>query len=460
MLKVKVDISKNNKGTVEINYDPFCQDYEVIISATHDTDLHELFSDRKKLASMIAESSERQLDEFERTGLDPDDFYLDMIARKQISEVEIEKMLDDQLLFMFFGSEISKFIDGNIDFLNEHNVLLPAGDRGIALDRKALDSKLREYPNVRNPYILLEGNASGVVVEAARDTIDYIEGITEHVKSLELSPLEEIIYVSDQIRQREYSEELDGESYEKSRGLSDIILGNNIVCAGYSNLYITILKKLGHKIEEFPLDSLDGSKGHSRVIIKVDDDKYDIHGIFESDPTWASKSAEDPDYFDDYSFLLRSPSFFRTYDRFSGIVNSVESTKAINNFVKEYRQDYGFESYYHWLKDFKSLIVTIPKLCGDDSLINMPVGRIERPTRREFYDRVKGYFEMFSKDPDVPHLMSAINTVREVEHSENPEIKVGREAMEAIFDRYDSRDKDYSLTMKAVFGEGSARNNS
>ena len=73
MLKVKVDISKNNKGTVEINYDPFCQDYEVIISATHDTDLHELFSDRKKLASMIAESSERQLDEFERTGIDPDD---------------------------------------------------------------------------------------------------------------------------------------------------------------------------------------------------------------------------------------------------------------------------------------------------------------------------------------------------------------------------------------------------
>ena len=226
------------------------------------------------------------------------------------------------------------------------------------------------------------------------------------------------------------------------------------------NIVITILKKLGHKIEEFPLDSLDGSKGHSRVIIKLDDDKYDIHGIFESDPTWASKSAEDPDYFDDYSFLLRSPSFFRTYNRFSGIINSLESTKAINGFVKEYRQDYGFENYFNWLKDFKSLIVTIPKLCGEEPLISMPVGRIERPTRREFYDRVKGYFEMFSKDPDVPHLMSAINAVREVEHSENSEIKTGREAMDAIFDRYDSRDKDYPLAMKEVFSEGSARNNS
>ena len=90
----------------------------------------------------------------------------------------------------------------------------------------------------------------------------------------------------------------------------------------------------------------------------------------------------------------------------------------------------------------------------------MPVGRIERPTRREFYDRVKGYFDMFSKDPDVPHLMSAINTVREVEHSENPEIKTGREAMDAIFNRYDSSDKDYPLTMKTVFGDGGARNNS
>ena len=460
MLRIKVDISKSNDGHAEIEYDSYRKDYEIIVHDTHDTDLQEFFSDRKKLASMIAETSERQFDEFASTGLDLDDFYFDVIARKQISEVEIEKMLDDQYLFMFFGSEISEFIDKNIDLLNEHNVLLPAGDRGIALDRKALDSKLSEYPNIRNPYILLEGNASGVVVEAARDTIDYIDGITEHVKSLKLSPLEEIIYVYDQIRQREYSEELDGESYEKSRGLSDIILGNNIVCAGYSNLYITILKKLGHKIEEFPLDSLDGSKGHSRVIIKLDDDKYDIHGIFESDPTWASKSAEDPDYFDDYSFLLRTPSFFRTYDRFSGIINSLESTKAINGFVKEYRQDYGFENYYNWFEDFKSLIVTIPKLCGEEPLISMPVGRIERPTRREFYDRVKGYFDMFSKDPDVPHLMSAINAVREVEHSENPEIKTGREAMDAIFDRYDSRDKDYPLTMKAVFGEGSARNNS
>ena len=460
MLRIKVDISKSNDGHAEIEYDSYRKDYEIIVHATHDTDLQEFFSDRKKLASMIAETSERQFDEFASTGLDLDDFYFDVIARKQISEVEIEKMLDDQFLFMFFGSEISKFIDENIDLLNEHNVLLPAGDRGIALDRKALDSKLSEYPNIRNPYILLEGNASGVVVEAARDTIDYIDGITEHVKSLELSPLEEIIYVYDQIRQREYSEELDGESYEKSRGLSDIILGNNIVCAGYSNLYITILKKLGHKIEEFPLDSLDGSKGHSRVIIKLDDDKYDIHGIFESDPTWASKSAEDPDYFDNYSFLLRSPSFFRTYDRFSGIVNSLESTKAINGFVKKYKQDYGFVNYYTWFEDFKSLIVTIPKLCGDEPLIKMPVGRIERPTRREFYDRVKGYFDMFSKDPDVPHLMSAINTVREVEHSENPEIKTGREAMDAIFNRYDSSDKDYPLTMKTVFGDGGARNNS
>ena len=195
MLRIKVDISKSNDGHAEIEYDSYRKDYEIIVHATHDTDLQEFFSDRKKLASMIAETSERQFDEFASTGLDLDDFYFDVIARKQISEVEIEKMLDDQFLFMFFGSEISKFIDENIDLLNEHNVLLPAGDRGIALDRKALDSKLSEYPNIRNPYILLEGNASGVVVEAARDTIDYIDGITEHVKSLKLSPLEEIIYV-------------------------------------------------------------------------------------------------------------------------------------------------------------------------------------------------------------------------------------------------------------------------
>ena len=459
MLRVKVDISKSNDGHAEIEFDAYRQDFEIIIYGTPETDLSSVFSDKEKLASMISENASHQFEDFIASGLEFDDFYDEVIAGKQIPASEVEELLDDQLLFMFYGSNVPKFIDSNIEFLNEHNVLLPAGDLGIALEEKALESKLSDYPNIKNPYILLEGNVSGVPVEAARDTINYIEGVTEHVKGLGLSPVEEIIYVYDQLRQREYSEELDGESYEKSRGLSDIVLGNNIVCAGYSNLYIRILKKLGHKIEEFPLDSIGGGKGHSRVIIKVDDDKYDIHGIYESDPTWASKSEEDPDYLDNYSFLLRRSSYFRGFDRYSGVENSLESTKAISDFANGYRQDYNIADYIPWLKDYKTLIVTIPKLCGDEPLLSMPVGNIKRATRREFYERIKGYFEMFSKDPDVIGVMSAINTVREIEHKENLEISSGRETMERVFDRYDSDGKDPVAVMGAVFGSGS-RNNS
>ncbi len=460
MVRVKVDISNSNDGNVEIEFDTYRQDYEIWVHATPETDLATLFGDKAKLASEIAESGDRQLDEFIAAGLEVDDSSFDFISRKKISDSDVEELLDDQLLFMFYGSSISEYMDDNIDFLNEHSVLLPAGDLGIVLDMKALDSKLAEYPNIRNPYILLEGNVSGVPVEAARDTISYINQVSEHVKSLGLSPLEEVIYVYDQIRQREYSEELDGESYEKSRGLSDIILGNNIVCAGYSNLYITILKKLGHNIEEFPLDSLHGGKGHSRVIMKIDDDKYDVHGIFESDPTWASKSAEDPDYLDNYSFLLRRPSYFRSYDRFSGVSNNLESNKAITGLFNGYKEDYTITDYIQWINDFKSLLITVPKLCGDEPLLSMPIGNIERPTRRGFYERIKGYFDMFSKDPDIPSLMSAISTVREVEQKENPEISSGRETMERVFDRYDSDVKDHDRTMKVVFGNGIGKNNS
>ena len=77
-----------------------------------------------------------------------------------------------------------------------------------------------------------------------------------------------------------------------------------------------------------------------------------------------------------------------------------------------------------------------------------------------FYERIKGYFDMFSKDPDIPSLMSAISIVREVEQKENPEISSGRETMERVFDRYDSDVKDHDGTMKVVFGNGIGKNNS
>ena len=125
-----------------------------------------------------------------------------------------------------------------------------------------------------------------------------------------------------------------------------------------------------------------------------------------------------------------------------------------------YKQDYSIVDYFKWMSKYKTLISTIPRLCGDDSLINMPIGGAYTPTKKELYNKVKHYFEMFNKNPNVPQLMSAINTVREIEHQENPEISAGREAMESIFDRYDSRLKDHDATMKFVFGERKARNKS
>lgn len=467
MFRIKVDINPENDGHVELLSDSYRKDFEIMIYVTPDTNLSSIFSDRKKLASMVAKESSHQLDEFIAMGLKEDgffagknsfdDFYFMRSGNNPPSASKIEEKLDDQLLFSFYGDGISKYIDDNIEFLNENNVLLPSGSFGIVLDMKALDSVLSKYPNVKNPYILLQGNVSGVPVEGARDTIRYINEICEHVKSLELSPLEEVIYVFDQIRQREYREELDGESYEKSRGLSDVILGNNIVCAGYSNLDITILKKLGHRIEEYPLDSAVG-KGHSRVIMKLDDDKYDIHGIFVSDLTWSSKEEKDPEYLNNYNYLLRRPEYFRDADSYFGIYNLLEDPISLDKFLEDYYSEYNVIDYISWSKKYGMLISNIPRLCGDDDLIKFPVGNNPKPSKSELHQRVRDYLVMISKDPDVPQLMSAINRVRDIEQKENPEISSGRETMEKIFDRYDSEFKDHDATMKAVFTGGKARN--
>ena len=98
MLRIKVDISKSNDGHAEIEYDSYRKDYEIIVHATHDTDLQEFFSDRKKLASMIAETSERQFDEFASTGDD------DLINQEEKGDLEYRraqlKRLQEEVVYL------------------------------------------------------------------------------------------------------------------------------------------------------------------------------------------------------------------------------------------------------------------------------------------------------------------------------------------------------------------------
>lgn len=83
----------------------------------------------------------------------------------------------------------------------------------------------------------------------------------------------------------------------QSCNLKYILENDYMDCRGFSILLQTLLNKVNIEAIDFALsvNNSDGSYlgGHSRTLINLDDDKYNIHGIFISDPTWESKGLDD-----------------------------------------------------------------------------------------------------------------------------------------------------------------------
>ena len=119
-----------------------------------------------------------------------------------------------------------------------------------------------------------------------RGTIDYYK---ELIEQSNLSPVEQVAYVYDILKTMRYQE--NNEDKQRSRNIHAIVTDGTIVCVGYAAFAKQLLSELGIKClnvgvtckaEEGP----DG--GHARNIVKVDDDKYNIHGLFAMDITWDS----------------------------------------------------------------------------------------------------------------------------------------------------------------------------
>ena len=129
-----------------------------------------------------------------------------------------------------------------------------------------------------------------------------IEKLVKPIRESNLSPLEKCLAVYDIVKKfRTYKDNKQNQS--KSRNLKYILEDDNeyIVCIGFANLLRELLNRVGipniiihtnvdesydagFTTEEKPLELV----GHSRNLIKIDDDKYHIHGYFLADATWDS----------------------------------------------------------------------------------------------------------------------------------------------------------------------------
>ena len=202
------------------------------------------------------------------------------------------------------------------DYILSHdelkNKIIVINDRvGVDTD---IDEIKKKYPGFNKLFVFPEGGMEPIAIEETQNSInDFISKI----KKLDLSPLETSIIVYDYVREKVYKHEKEGSSAASSRDIYQAVKDDDIVCMGYANLYAAIMEKLDVKCElVFLNDSSDNQSGHVRNVIKLDDDKYNVHGIFISDPTYDSRVKSDKTkWLYTYKFFLKKRKNFVHIDR-------------------------------------------------------------------------------------------------------------------------------------------------
>ena len=134
-------------------------------------------------------------------------------------------------------------------FINDNPILktkkLVINEQLQITETEKIEKYLEQYSGMTDKiHIMLKGNISCITLDECKAIMDMIKTVADKIKSLGLSPLENIMYIYDFVRNRVYVKESEEEEYTKSRDLSEVLTGNKIVCLGYANIFQAILNHL------------------------------------------------------------------------------------------------------------------------------------------------------------------------------------------------------------------------
>lgn len=238
------------------------------------------------------------------------------IFRDEPAFIEIWNSILENIDNLFDSIEYVDFKLDKIDFMDFLNsnpelkskkIILP-GLYCISDKKKLLEAK-EKYKDI-DLYVDFNNNSQFISIDDCLKTIDFIESKLNYIKSLELSPIEEIMYVFDFAKQKIYKEVGDGEEKSISRDLSSVLFQDSIVCVGYANImdsYLNFLNNPNVVSLTCNLENLNDDFGHMRNKIYVKDEKYGIDGVYYFDATWCSKeSIDDEEYVNNYSFFAKT----------------------------------------------------------------------------------------------------------------------------------------------------------
>ena len=149
--------------------------------------------------------------------------------------------------------------------------------------------KIEYYENAYIDFGGLEEDGYLSISQFKR-ALNFYDGVVDYINHYDLSEVEKyfvLYFLTKTFKKYEIykgDKEIDREYYWISRNPYLIIHNLYIVCKGYTNFMAIIGKKIGLNIKGIVLSNGRGS-GHSRLITKINDLKYDLKGIYIGDPT-------------------------------------------------------------------------------------------------------------------------------------------------------------------------------
>lgn len=326
--------------------------------------------------------------------------------------------------------EIMGLANESIDPIMTH----PAGkivlkDEEHALTIEEVERLERKYAGKDNIYVYVDENESPVSLEDYRITVEEITSIADRIKAYGLSPLEAAIYAYDYARDRLYVEE-QSDDYTDSRDLTKVLLGDEVVCVGYSRILNAILKKCGITSSLYKVDSADGS--HALIIARITDEKYDIDSVYYIDATKGRKYDDTNNHFYSYkSFAMaRGEALGYGYyedetfgkmdiDEYKRVAQAVRNGAPVRTYLPNARQ--SISNIIKFL-DGKS-VYEIPFAGHSVSIKDVP----------DVEEKLDLMYQLLSTQIEPTKLMSAIERVRQIEYYENPyKFPYSKETIRAI----------------------------
>lgn len=183
-----------------------------------------------------------------------------------------------------------------------------------------------------------------------------VKWTTKIINDTKLSPVEKLMFAFDVMKTFKYNESQ--KNIMDSREPHRIVETGNIVCVGYSRLLEEIVRNLNIdiKIDDISVDCYDENRnylgGHARNIVRIDDSKYNIHGVFILDSTWDSvKDKNTPEGYeplDLYRYFLIPANEYKNIFPHDTIPTAFKLylNEELKDYEKPYNKDVSLYEYH------------------------------------------------------------------------------------------------------------------